>query len=66
MTGKIKWFNETKGYGFIAGDDGTDAFVHITQIENNVYPEAGQAVCYATQETPKGIQAVNVTFMNEE
>lgn len=64
MTGKIKWFDEMRGYGFISGSDGVNVFVHISQIENREIPALGQPVAYIAEKTKKGIQAVNVVFLN--
>lgn len=61
-TGKVKWFSESKGYGFIAMDDGKDIFVHYSAIEGsgrrNLYE--GQAVQFEITQGPKGPQAANV------
>ena len=63
MTGKVKWFNAAKGFGFIIGDDGTEIFVHFSSINAEGYKtlETGQAVSYDISEGDKGPQAVNVT-----
>lgn len=63
MTGKVKWFNSAKGYGFITGEDGTEVFVHFSAINGDGYKslEDGQAVSYEVNEGEKGPQAVNVT-----
>ncbi|MDO5440679.1 MAG: cold-shock protein [Erysipelotrichaceae bacterium] len=63
MTGKVKWFNSAKGYGFITGDDGTEVFVHFSAINGDGYKslDDGQAVSYDVNEGDKGPQAVNVT-----
>ncbi len=63
MTGKVKWFNSAKGYGFITGDDGKEVFVHFTAIVADGYKTLveGQAVEYDVNEGEKGPQAVNVT-----
>lgn len=62
MTGKVKWFNAEKGYGFIAGDDGKEVFVHYSAIMQDGYKslEDGQAVEYDVVEGDKGPQATNV------
>ena len=63
MTGKVKWFNAAKGYGFITGEDGTEVFVHFSAIQGDGYKtlDDGQAVEYEVNEGAKGPQAVNVT-----
>ncbi len=60
--GKVKWFNNQKGYGFITPDDGKDVFVHHTAIKGDGYRtlEEGQSVEFDIQQGPKGEQAVNV------
>lgn len=61
-TGKVKWFNETKGYGFIEQDGEKDVFVHYTAIRMDGYRtlKDGQSVVYTVLETPKGLQASEV------
>jgi CspA family cold shock protein len=62
-TGKIKWFNDSKGYGFIAPDDGSeDVFVHYSAIQGSGFRtlKEGQSVTYEIQRGPKGLQAANV------
>lgn len=60
--GKVKWFNNQKGYGFIATDAGADVFVHFSAIQGDGYKtlEEGQDVEFEIQQGPKGQQAVNV------
>ena len=62
MTGKVKWFNAAKGYGFITGDDGKEVFVHFSEIQVDGYKtlDEGQAVEYDVNDGEKGPQAVNV------
>ena len=59
-TGTVKWFNASKGYGFIKPDDGSqDVFVHFSAIEGGGYRELteGQQVQFETTQGPKGLQA---------
>ena len=62
-TGTVKWFNPTKGYGFIERNTGTDAFVHFSAIQGNGFRtlEERQAVQFEIVDGPKGSQAGNVT-----
>ncbi len=62
-TGTVKWFNESKGYGFIAQDNGgDDVFVHFSAIQGSGFKTLaeGQAVTFDIQDGPKGPQASNV------
>ena len=63
MTGKVKWFNAEKGYGFIVGEDGKEVFVHFSAINDEGYKtlDEGQAVSYDVVEGDRGLQAANVT-----
>ena len=62
MTGKVKWYNAEKGYGFITAEDGKDVFVHYSQIQSEGYKslDEGQAVEFEINDGPKGPQATNV------
>ena len=62
-TGTVKWFNNSKGFGFIAPEDGgKDVFVHYSAIQSDGYKTLaeGQAVSYDTEQGPKGVQVVYV------
>lgn len=62
-TGTVKWFNESKGYGFIAQDDGgKDVFVHFSAIQSSGFKTLaeGQKVSFEVEQGPKGPQARNV------
>lgn len=60
--GTVKWFDAVKGYGFIAGDDGKDVFVHQSNILMKGFRalEVGQRVSYQIEPTEKGNKAINV------
>ena len=62
-TGKVKWFNNAKGYGFIERSQGGDVFVHHTAIQAEGYRtlEEGQSVEFTVVQGPKGLQAQEVT-----
>jgi cold shock protein len=62
MQGQVKWFNEAKGFGFIAAEDGTDVFVHFSAIQGSGFKTLGegQSVSFEVQSGPKGLSAVNV------
>jgi CspA family cold shock protein len=61
--GTVKWFNASKGYGFIQRQTGEDVFVHFSAIQMDGYKSLneGQAVEFEVQKGPKGLQAENVT-----
>ena len=64
VRGKVKWFSNQKGYGFITPESGKDVFVHYTAIQGaNGYKtlEEGQEVEFEIEKGPKGEQATNVT-----
>jgi len=62
LTGKVKWFNEAKGFGFIQQDDGPDVFVHYSNITGKGFRtlKENDEVEFEVNEGPKGLQAVNV------
>ncbi|MBR3358922.1 MAG: cold-shock protein [Solobacterium sp.] len=61
-TGKVKWFNAEKGYGFITTDEGRDIFVHFSAIQQDGYRtlDEGQSVTFDITESDRGPQASNV------
>jgi CspA family cold shock protein len=63
ITGTVKWFNATKGYGFIAQEGGEDVFVHFSAVQMEGYRKLkeGQVVEFSVEKGPKGLQATNVT-----
>ena len=63
--GVVKWFRNDRGYGFIAGDDGKDVFVHFKAINADGYKtlSEGDLVEYGLEEGKKGLQAKNVTII---
>ena len=60
--GVVKWFNDSKGYGFIEREDGDDVFVHFSAIQTEGYKSLveGQEVTFEITDGPKGPQAANV------
>ncbi len=66
LIGNVKWFNATKGYGFIGRDSGDDVFVHFSAINMEGYRrlKEGQKVEFSVEEGPKGLQAANVDILD--
>jgi CspA family cold shock protein len=64
--GRVKWFNEKKGYGFISRDDGTDVFVHFSSIKKDGFKTLyeGDEVEFEVSQGPKGLQATDVTVVS--
>ena len=58
--GKIKWFNEQKGFGFITQDDGTDVFIHKSDVPQGTMLREGDRVEFELGKATKGMKAVNV------
>jgi CspA family cold shock protein len=65
ITGTVKWFNASKGFGFIARDGGEDVFVHHSAIQSEGYRqlEEGQRVEFEVEQGPKGAKASNVVAL---
>ena len=63
IKGTVKWFNESKGFGFLSQEDGDDVFVHYSSIQSSGFKSLneGQSVEFEVQDGPKGLQALNVT-----
>lgn len=66
MEGKVKFYDEKKGYGFLIVEGEGDYFVHITNIVGKVVLEEGQNVSFDTEDGEKGPKAVNVKVIEEE
>jgi cold shock protein len=64
--GKVKWFNDSKGFGFITRDSGEDVFVHYSAIDGQGFKTLieGQGVEFELKEGPKGPQAANVVKLD--
>ncbi len=62
-TGKVKWFNAEKGYGFITSEEGKDIFVHFSAIQGEGFKtlEENEAVSFDVTDSDRGPQAANVT-----
>ena len=65
VTGTVKWFNGTKGYGFLTQEQGEDVFVHYSAIQGEGFKnlEEGQRVEFTIEQGPKGLQAANVVVV---
>lgn len=60
MEGKVKFFNATKGFGFITADDGKEYFVHMTGLKSGVNLREGDSVAFDVEQGDRGPKAVNV------
>jgi CspA family cold shock protein len=67
VTGTVKWFNGSKGYGFISQEGGEDLFVHYSAIQSEGFRtlQEGQPVEFTIEQGPKGLQATNVVTLQE-
>ena len=65
VKGTVKWFNESKGFGFLAQSEGEDIFVHYTAIQGSGFRtlKEGQEVEFTIERGPKGLQATNVKIL---
>jgi CspA family cold shock protein len=65
IQGTVKWFNSTKGFGFIAREGAPDVFVHYSAVQGSGYRslEEGQRVEFTLEQGPKGLQASNVVVV---
>jgi CspA family cold shock protein len=63
--GRVKWFNESKGFGFISRDDGNDVFVHFSAIKRDGFKtlNEGDEVEFEVSKGPKGLQATEVVVL---
>jgi CspA family cold shock protein len=66
MEGKVKFFNEEKGFGFIEPQEGKDVFVHISKIEGNQNLQDNQKVSFEVQDGERGPMAVDVKILADE
>ncbi len=60
MKGNVKFFNESKGFGFIVGEDGKEIFVHVSALEEGTRLKENDAVVFEVEQTDRGLKAVNV------
>jgi len=62
MNGTVKFFNDTKGFGFIKGEDDTDYFIHKSNLNEGVVLNENDTVTFETEEGEKGPKAINVSL----
>lgn len=60
--GTVKFFNSTKGFGFIKGEDGQDVFVHVSGLKDEI--QENDNVSYDTEVSNRGVNAINVRLQN--
>ena len=65
MEGTVKWFNRTKGFGFINGEDGNEYFVHYSSLKEGTFIRDNDKVSFDAAETEKGKQAQNVVLVEK-
>ena len=65
ITGTVKWFDASRGYGFAARENGTDVFVHQSAIQTEGYRSLaeGQRIEFEVEQSPKGAKAINVVAL---
>lgn len=66
MNGNVKFFNPTKGFGFITAEDGKDYFVHISDLPEGITLEEDDAVTFDVEQTDKGLKASNLKLGGQD
>lgn len=65
MQGKVKFFNQRKGFGFVTGDDGKDYFIHITGLKPGVRLRDNDVVSFEVEQSDRGLKAVDVALLQK-